>query len=196
MSKKLMATLILSILLLLALGLVMVAYAQGPGDNREEAGGIGGLGLADPPPDGFTVLYTFTGARDTQAGGTNSGATAVHCTNAGAANVQVRVEISDFDNTPTISGTLTIPPSGTRTYSSQATNFYVEDFTMSTTDNIDQGSGRVMANSSSAKIICTAQVLDPVGNPPSYAVKLTLYDSSGSIVGSIRKIFLPLILKL
>jgi hypothetical protein len=191
-----MATLILSILLLLALGLVMVAYAQGPGDDREEEGGIGGLGLADPPPEGFTVLYTFTGARDTQAGGTNSGATAVHCTNAGAANVQVRVEISDFDNTPTISGTLTIPPSATRTYSSQATNLYAEDFTMSTTDNIDQGSGRVMANSSSAKIICTAQVLDPVGNPPTYAVKLTLYDSSGIIVGSIRKIFLPLILRL
>ncbi|NTU65223.1 MAG: hypothetical protein HGB05_17935, partial [Chloroflexi bacterium] len=158
-----MATLILSILLLLALGLVMVAYAQGPGDDREEEGGIGGLGLADPPPEGFTVLYTFTGARDTQAGGTNSGATSIHCTNAGAANVQVRVEISDFDNAPTISGTLTIPPSGTRTYSSQATNLYAEDFTMSTTDNIDQGSGRVLANSSSAKIICTAQVLDPVG---------------------------------
>ena len=66
MSKKLMASLILSILLLLALGLVMVAYAQGPGDDREEEGGIGGLGLADPPPDGFTVLYTFTGAKDTQ----------------------------------------------------------------------------------------------------------------------------------
>ena len=53
-----------------------------------------------------------------------------------------------------------------------------------------------MANSSSAKIICTAQVLDPVGNPPTYAVKLTLYDGSGIIVGSIRKIFLPLILRL
>ncbi len=141
----------------------------------------------------ITVLYMFTGAKDSQAGGTNSAATAIHCTNAGAASVKVWVQISDFDNTPTISGTLTIPPSGTRTYSSQATNFYAEDFTMSTTDNIDQGSGRVMAEGSSSNIICTAQVLDPVGNPPNYAVKLTLYDSLGNIVGSIRKIFLPLI---
>jgi len=175
MSKKLMATLILSILPLLALGLVMVAYAQGPGDDRGGDGGNRGEGLADPPPAGFTVLYTFTGAKDTQAGGTNSGATTVHCTNAGAANVQVRVEISDFDNAPTISGTLTIPPSGTRTYSSQNTNLYAEDFTMSTTDNIDQGSGRVLVNSSSAKVICTAQVLDPIGNPPEYVINLDLF---------------------
>ncbi|NTU64258.1 MAG: hypothetical protein HGB05_12875 [Chloroflexi bacterium] len=195
-----MATLILSMLLLLALGLVMVAYAQGPDGGREpEAGGIDGEGLADPPPEGFTVLYTFTGARDTQGNVPNSGATAVLCTNAGAANVQVRVEISDWDNAPTISGTLSIPPSGTRTYTSQNTNLYDEDFTMiypTPTDNINQGSGRVLANSSSANVICTAQVLDPVGNPPTYAVKLTLYDGSGNIVGSIRKIFLPLILRL
>ena len=44
------------------------AYRAGSGDDREEEGGIGGLGLADPPPEGFTVLYTFTGARDTQVG--------------------------------------------------------------------------------------------------------------------------------
>ena len=99
----------------------------------------------------------------------------IHCTNAGAAPVQVRVEISDFDNAPTISGTLTIPSSGTRTYSSQATNFYAEDFTMSTTDNIDQGSGRIMTNSGPAKVICTAQVLDPVGNPPEYVINLDLF---------------------
>ena len=179
MKRKLIATLILSTLLLLlpVVVLTLAANAQGPGDPREGEGGTGrgGHGLSDPPPPGFTVLYMFTGARDTQAGGTNSAATSVHCTNAGAANVQVRVEISDFDNAPTISGTLTIPPNGTRTYSSQATNLYAEDFTMSTTDNIDQGSGRILANSSSARIICTAQVLDPVGNPPAYVVNLDLF---------------------
>ena len=184
---------------LLVLVLAMVVYAQGHGGDREpEGGGMVGDGLSDPPPAGFTVLYTFTGARDTQAGGTNSGATVVHCSNAGAANVQVRVEISDFDNAPTISGTLTIPPSVTRTYGSQATNLYVEDFTMSTTDNIDQGSGRVLANSSSAKVICTAQVLDPVGNPPNYAVKLALYDRFGNFYNAppLAKVYLPLTLRI
>ncbi len=179
MKVKLMVPMILSILLALALIMVVAVYAQepAPGDEREkvEEGGKAMNGLSDPPPAGYTVLYTFTGAKDTQAGGTNSAATAVHCTNAGAASVKVWVQISDFDNTPTISGTLTIPPSGTRTYSSQLTSFYAEDFTMSTTDNIDQGSGRVMAKGSSSKVICTAQVLDPVGNPPNYVINLDLF---------------------
>jgi hypothetical protein len=120
----------------------------------------------------------------------------VHCTNIGTTNVQVQVQIADFDNSPTIEGTLTIPPGGTRTFSSQLTNLYVEDSTMTTTDNIDQGSGRILASTTSSRVICTAQVLDPVGNPPSYVVKLTLFDSSGEIVGSPRNLFMPLILKL
>jgi hypothetical protein len=46
---------------------------------------------------------------------------------------------------------------------------------LSTSDSINQGSGRVLADSSSAKIICTAQVLDPANDPPEYMVNLDLF---------------------
>ena len=176
MKKKLIVTLVLSVLLLLTLVMALAVYAQGQGDDRnEEDGGIGGLGLADPPPPGFSVLYTFSGAADTQ-NSTNTSATSVHCTNAGTANVQIMVQISDFDNVPTISGTLTIGSNQTATFSSHATIFYTEDvFLTATTDDINQGSGRVLINPSSAKVICAGQVLDPLNNPPEYVINLDLF---------------------
>ena len=176
MKKKLIVTLVLSILLLMTLVMALAVYAQGQGDDRsEEEGGIGGLGLADPPPPGFSVLYTFSGAADTK-NTTNTAATSVHCTNAGTASVQVMVQISDFDNTPTIAGTFTIASNRSATFSSHPTIFYLDDVTLSATgDDIDQGSGRVLINPSSAKVICTAQVLDPVNNPPEYVINLDLF---------------------
>ena len=169
---------ILALLFMVLLTLVMAlaVYAQGQGDDRsDEDGGIGGLGLADPPPPGFSVLYTFSGAADTQ-NSTNTSATSVHCTNAGTANVQVIVEISDFDNSPTISGTLTLVPNRTATFGSHGTALYIEDVTLTATaDNIDQGSGRVSINPSSAKVICTGQVLDPLNNPPEFVINLDLF---------------------
>ena len=182
---------------LLFLVLVMAAYAQVPGNERKTEGGTEGPVLAalPPIPARFTVLYTSLEPRIPRL----------------AALIQPRPRsslyqyrysrcpgsgpISDFDNDPTIEGTVTIPSGGTRTFSSQNTALYSEDFTMTTTDNINQGVGRILANSTSSRVICTAQVLDPVGNPPSYVVKLTLFDSPGEIVGSIRHLFLPLILK-
>jgi hypothetical protein len=41
-------------------------------------------------------------------------------------------------------------------------------------DVLNQGSGRVMANSPTAKLLCTAQTLD-VANPPAYVVNLDLF---------------------
>ncbi len=38
-----------------------------------------------------------------------------------------------------------------------------------------------MANTGSAKVICTAQVLDAIGKPPRYVVKLAQY---GGAVGA------------
>ena len=175
MKKKLIVT--FGSVLVVGLALALVVYAQGPqGDEGEEPGGIGGLGLADPPPAGFTVLYMFTGAKDTQNATPNTAATSVHCTNYGSSSVQVRVEISDKDNVPTDSATFTLAPNATETVSSQLTELYFEDALLSTTvDDINQGSGRILADSSSAKIICTAQVLDPINNPPQYLINLDLF---------------------
>ena len=177
MKKKLTITPVISVLLLLTLVMTLAVYAQGQGDDRsEEEGDIGGLGLADPPPPGFSVLYTFSGAADSQNSTPDTAVTSVHCTNAGTSSVQVMVQISDFDNVPTIAGTFTIASNRSATFSSHPTIFYLDDVTLSATgDDIDQGSGRVLINPSSAKVICTAQVLDPVNNPPEYVINLDLF---------------------
>lgn len=63
---KLVVVLTLPLVLGLALVLALVTYAQGP-EGEEGAvgeGAVGGQGLADPPPAGYTVLYMFTGAID------------------------------------------------------------------------------------------------------------------------------------
>lgn len=195
MKKKLNLTLVLSLVLLLALAMAMAVYAQGPGDERpDEDGDVGGLGLADPPPAGFNVLYTFTGVRSNITPPTTA-ATSIHCTNHDSTPVPVRVEVFNFNNTVTMTGNFTLTPSRTATFSSQPTALYFDDAVLAPASAIDQGSGRVLVNGSSTKIICTAQVLDPTNDPPNYGVKLTLYDSTGNPVGSIRKVFLPIILK-
>jgi hypothetical protein len=176
MKKKLIVTLVLASLVLVIV-LAMAVYAQGPqGDEGEEPGGVSGLGLSDPPPAGFTVLYMFTGAKDTQSLGANTAATSIHCTNYGSISTTVRVEISDKDNAPTASASLTLNTSQTGTFSSQNTAIYFEDAPpMNFSDDVNQGSGRILINNSTAKIICTAQVLDPVNNPPEYLINLDLF---------------------
>jgi len=179
MKKRLVIPLML-VLLLLALFLTMAGYAQGPGGNekeKEEEGGAGVRGLADPPPAGYTVRYMFTGAADDDPlADPDTRATVVHCTNHGSSSVNVWVEISDFDKNPTITGTVPLAPSWTATFSSQNTEVYAEDVILSPhTDDINQGSGRILVNSSSTQIICTAQVVDPTNDPPEYMINLDLF---------------------
>jgi hypothetical protein len=197
--------------LLMVCTLVSVTYAQAPSDRKEGARGStvesqGKGGPSNMALDEFTVLYTFSGARDTQyydADTTpiNSAATVVHCTNAGSDLVQLRVEIYDFNDRYTLSVTEAIDSNYTLTFSTQDTWLYYDDAIITrtqtvSTSNIDQGSGRIMVDNPSAKIVCTAQVLDPLGNPPSYVVKLTLYDAYGNFAGDKRtSVFLPVILK-
>jgi hypothetical protein len=181
--------------LFLALAMAMAVYAQGPGDERpDEGGNVGGLGLADPPPAGFNVLYTFTGVRNDTTPPVTA-ATSIHCTNHDSNPVSVRVEVFNFNNTATMTGNFTLTPSRTATFSSQFTALYFDDTVLAPASAIDQGSGRVLVNGSSVKIICTAQVLDPTNDPPNYGVKLTLYDSTGNLVVRTLKTFLPIILK-
>jgi len=134
-----------------------------------------------PTPAGFKVLYMFTGARDTTNSASNTAATSVHCTNFDTVNSAiVVVEFADFDNNPTFfTGTLTVPAQETRTFSSQFTAFYVEDTTATITDDLNQGSARVLVQGSFKKLICMAVVLDPVNNPPTYTHNLPAFTSVG-----------------
>ena len=178
---------------LLVMSLALVVYAQEPGDRKDEgrSRAIGSQELADPIPNGFYLFYTFSGARDNRFNTEeeNSAATAVHCTNLSTDPIRVRVELSDFDNAPTIAGTLTITPGWTSTFSSQNTGLYSEDcimfFPVDETKNdygINQGSGRIMVDSVSADVICTAQIIDPQNNPPNYVAKLALHDGNGNLL--------------
>jgi hypothetical protein len=196
MKKQFSLIFILSVLFIFILAMAMAVYAQEPqGEVRgSEEGGISDLGLADPPPAGFTVLYLFSGARDNTSSAT--AATSVHCTNYSSTSVQVRIQIFNFSGSNTMNGSFTLSASRSATFSTQLTALYFDDVVLTPATTIDQGSGRILVNNSAAKIICTAQVLDPTNNPPSYGVKLNLYDTNGILVSpNNRKTFLPTILK-
>jgi len=186
----------LALLSLLLFASAFVLYAQGSDNEREEGevrpqDEIGELGLADPPPSGFSVLYMFTGAsNDTTTPDTI--ATSVHCTNFGPANAQVQVQFFSPSAGNTYSATLTIISNQTRTFSTQPTVIYFEDSNVNA-GFLDQGSGRVLANKS--HLICTAQVLDPTNNQPLFMTKLPLFDKNGNLASSIRKLYLPVIVK-
>jgi len=186
----------LTILLSLAIVAAYTVYAQDGGDEdsqgeREVAGaGVGDLGLADEAPAGYWVLYTFTGVgNDTD--GLDVMATAVHCTNYGAADVSVIVQL--FNNAGDIGWetTYTLASNQTRTFVSQPTLIFGNETNIGTTG-IQQGSGRVLGNAST--IICTAQLVDPDSSQPSFLAKLPLYDANGYPI-HWRRVLLPAILK-
>ena len=180
----------------LMLALVMAAYAQEPSAGKTKgpigAQGMGALGLNDPPPAGYSVLYMFTGLiNDASA----REATVVHCTNFGANVVDVGVQAWDTHPTTTYSGTLTLNAGQTGTFATQNIVGFPEDAILGPLPpGIYMGSGRVLTKQH-ANVICTAQVMDPTNDPPVFVVKLALFDSDGSPVGEVRKVYLPLILK-
>jgi hypothetical protein len=191
MNNKKIVTSLATLVVLLALLLTMVAYAQEPAENGELDGEIGGLGLADPPPSGLSVLYMFTGVANHNTPATRQIATSIHCTNFGSTAVQTELQLFAVGGSA-FTTSVTINSNRTWTFSTQSTAIYREDSFLNT-GTVEQGSGRVLADK--AQLICTAQVLDPIGNPPTFMAKLPIFDSSGDPIGSIRRIFLPIILK-
>lgn len=201
MKMKLSITLILGLTLGLILMLAIV-NAQGgsrEGGEEEAEGNISGLGVADPPPSGYSVLYMFTGvANDTTDN--DQIATAVHCTNYGSNAVTVTVELftSGSSGSPAVfaSPPDSLSPNETGTYSSQGTIFTEIPIGAGT---IEQGSGRVLATAST--LICTAQLLNPSpispAITPTFMVRLPMFDSAGnpSSGGSLDSVYLPIVLK-
>ena len=173
MNRKHTLALRFCLLLLLTLGIMPHVQAQ-ERRFRDEPRGIGGRALDDPPPAGFFVRYMFTGARNSTASPSPS-ATSVHCTNFGSATVTIQVEIFSFGGGSVTSGSAATAPGTTLTFSSRATAIYFDDVTLLPNIELNQGSGRVLVNANTAKIICTAQVVDPTNNPPLFAVNLDLF---------------------
>ena len=184
------ATLVLALLAVLALTATWGVQAQGEGDGPREVE-IGTFGLDDPPPAGYSVLYMFTGvANDDSA--PDKIATSVMCTNYGSTTVNIRVEMFSYDGSTTWFRALDVGPGFSPTFSSQNTVIFFDDEVLGT-DEIYQGSGRVLATGS--RVICTALLVDPDSDQPSFMARLALYDGSGNPVHASRKVYLPAILK-
>ena len=176
-------------------GLVLAwgIYAQEPKPERDgpAAQGLGGQGLADPPPAGYSVLYMFSGARDNQP--SNAYATVIHCTNYGQTTASVRVELFDYDGDQ-FGLTGSILKNRTRTFATRNTAMYEEDYIFTLTDDLNQGSGRILSDKTS--LICTAQVVDAVNSPPHFVARLPLYNAAGQLIDvNRRKGYVPVVIR-
>lgn len=186
--------------LLLSLGVVLtirISAQEGEGGEELRSQGIGTQGLGDPPAAGTTVLYMFSGAVDNLF----NVATVVHCSNYGPIDSQVFVEFYDVDS-DVYTATDNIPSSQSRTFSSRSTVLYVDHAVAGlTTDDLNQGAGRVIVPNDNTSIICTAQVIHSTTLTPSFGVQLALHDGAGKpvagtlIITEERRIYLPLVLR-
>jgi hypothetical protein len=165
-------------------------YPEGAaGETRRyhlEAAWDGGpLGPPDPGlcPTADKVVYRFSGVTDDgQQGSANrKEATSIHCTNLHSANVTIKVQVVQWNGTDYFEGCVeAAPPNHSLTFSTQNTTIYFDDVLLGGspgTDAIFQGSGLVLIDQGS--VICTAQVLDPLGYPPVFAARLPLWGPCG-----------------
>jgi hypothetical protein len=154
-------------------------YAEGQAGNSGRVNFAAGIAWEQLVPAANLVeVYRFTGVTDDgQQGSSNrKKATSIHCTNVANTNNQVEVQVFQYDGTTVYTGTVTISPNRTFTFSTQATAIYFDDVFLGGgggTGEIYQGTGRILAESK--QLICTAQALDPFNNPPLFVVNLDLY---------------------
>lgn len=129
-------------------------------------------------PAGLSLLYRFTGVSDDgeQGSANRREATSIHCTNVSASDVSLEMQIFQWNGTDVFTGTVSMPPNRTFTFSTQNTTIYFDDLILgggTGTDAIFQGSGQIWTDASG--VICTAQVLDPLNYPPDFATTLDLF---------------------
>jgi hypothetical protein len=132
-------------------------------------GEIGPTGLAEGPSGSDEVYYMFTGVYNKVIAAPKF-ATVVHCTNIGPSTAAVTVQFFDRLSGIPATADVSIPPSHTRSVSTQA----VSGFTVTVADtfntDIKHGSGWVLAQAD-RELICTIQVvgLDGSNLPSSMA---------------------------
>lgn len=126
-----------------------------------------------------TVLYTFSGVTDDglQGGAERKEATSIHCTNFDSSETaEVEVQVYQWNGTDVYTGTVNLLAKQTVTFSTQNTTIFFDDILLGGnpgTSAIFQGSGRVLSNH--PNVICTAQTIDPLNNPPNFATSLQLF---------------------
>jgi hypothetical protein len=148
----------------------------------------------------LSLLYRFTGVSDDgEQGSTNrKEATSVHCTNVADVDVEIEVQLYQYNGTDVFTGTISVPPNRTFTFSTQNTTIYFEDVLIGGvpgTPAIFQGSGQIFT--SSPDVFCTVQVLDPFNYPPTFMTKLPMFDRYGHLIKRTippLELYLPIIM--
>ncbi len=168
----------------LALGVVVFAFSAG-----ETSGAT--LIQASPRVNRpvLDLLYQFSGVTDDGAKGaaTRKEATSILCTNFAPASSQIEVQLYQWSGALIYTATVTAAPNASYTFSTQNTSIYFDDVIFGSgggTDSIFQGAGQVWTDSN--RVICTAEVLDPLNYPPFFMLSLPLYDSAGNLIGHNR----------
>ena len=182
-----------SVLLALAAALVLIAALALAASTQAQAG--------SPPaaPEAVTARLLVSGVTDDGEKGSPLGkeATAITCTNLGAADAIIEIRVYQWTGALLYTSIIASGPMKTVTFSTQPTSLYFDDVIINAgaggTAVIEQGAAVIFSDSPA--IICTAQMLDPVGYPPAYMDKLAMYYAGGTIVGDTLKIFLPGVLK-
>ena len=140
------------------------AFAAEPLATESEAS-------SDPTvPEGISEVYRIPGILSTA-----QVATAIHCTNLGAATIGVYVFWHGHVNGAVcISSDDSVAPMETTTIATGATAAYTEDVICGPVPTIDRGIAYV-AVTAQTTLICTAQILDRAGATPAFVSTLELY---------------------
>ncbi len=135
-------------------------------------------------PKGTQIqIYSFAGAVDR---GDGNLATTVHCTNVGSVAATITVEIWNSAGNQLTAGNLALGVTETKTVSTRNTSAYSEDSILSPALVIEQGHGRVLADTAgSTDVLCAAQVLDPSNVTPISVTTLSLFDRFGVPVSEL-----------
>jgi len=155
------------------------SYPEGQGGPAGRASfPDGDAWTALSPAADLVEIYRFSGVSDDgeQGSASRREATSIHCTNVSASDNEVEVQVYQWNGTDVFTGTVTMPPNRTFTFSTQNTTIYFDDVILGGvpgTEAIFQGSGVVLAESS--QVVCSVQVLDPLNYPPVFAVSLEVY---------------------
>jgi len=142
-----------------------------------EANGVSAGQMGEAPAT-MSLLYVFSGVTDDglQSAAGRKEATSILCTNLAASNTTIEVHVFNWDGSEVGTGNVTAAPNNSYTFSTQNTTIYFEDVILGSgggTPAIFQGFGQVWTDQTN--VICTAEVLDPLGYPPVFVSALELF---------------------
>jgi hypothetical protein len=160
----------ITLFVLLGAGLLSAAAAQAPAASDETAQRPPSGSVA--APNGFNPpSYNITGVRSSI-----NVATAVHCTNLGPGSVSVYVDFFDFNGSFVCGTSMTgLATGGTASFATANTQVFVEDSFCATIPAIGQGRAAVSTVPTHGPIICSAELVGIVGNPPAALSALDVY---------------------